>query len=90
MTFLINGISFLEPSRVLILPVFRPTHQYTTFKGVILHEFSTKIHTLYRGATPIMLKGYMWSCPGRAARPGQDQVPKYPWVSAPGDRDPGF
>ena len=37
------------------------------FTGVILHEFSTKIHTQYRGATPIMLKGYMWSCPGRAA-----------------------
>jgi hypothetical protein len=24
---------------------------------------------MYRGATPIIPKGYMWSCPGRAARP---------------------
>ena len=25
---------------------------------------------MYRGATPIIPKGYMWSCPGRAASLG--------------------
>jgi hypothetical protein len=38
---------------------------------------------MYRSATPIIPKGYMWFCPGRAARPASVLV-------LPRDRDPGF